>query len=219
MILYECFGLPGGGKTTSSHRANQTLGLPTTQDISTFWRLLSPSKKARIVLDSFLKEKSLWSNIIAFIVANKIIAPKSIIYLLKIPAQKILICRFLKDKSLLLDQWQLQNLWSSILNAHLTEVKHLQPLIAAIYKGISLHIFYYTVEPSEAAERVFERSHGQSRFDVMARHEIANALHDTAKHLETILAAAKSLPLPVTEIDGNDTLETTAERLVHACTR
>ncbi|MGZ2411658.1 dephospho-CoA kinase [Sphingomonas sp. F9_3S_D5_B_2] len=210
--LIELFGLPGCGKSLVAERICSLHDIRSRSDLSTSWQELRRIEKARHLAASFADISS--DAAIAQLVGGERIATKRP---LKRTARLLAKSAWLRAQRgrLLLDQGFLQDLWSILYSADrmAPDAGRIARVISRLYLGTDTHVVFIDVPRRCSAERVAQRTHGDSRLDGLGQTEILARLDRSARIPDAIIEAAGRAGLTVHRVDGTQPFDAVVEQV------
>ena len=215
--FYECFGLPGSGKTTISNEVHKTTKFKSSDEI-----VFKYSGVIRLLSNLYYLFQSLPTEINAYvqvmrtlIIYNRKAGLSSAKYLLKLPAQKRKYTVAAKKSYYFADQLLLQNIWSyfCMVQAKDVRIEDISPLINAIYGGFRPTIVYVQTDEQDTLKRLQGRTHGKSRFEVTGQNDISHKLHNALGVAQKLIKASQYAGMNVVTIHGEGSLGDVLEDL------
>ncbi len=207
---YECFGLPGSGKTTLTNELAERTDIQSVQSLFAEPDVTTRQEKTILYLKALVCEFSLYLHTARLIVLLKLWRNKSsLLNLAKLPVQKYKIAAIKSKEAPLLGQLLLQNLWSAMISAKIecASPAVLSPFIKALFKNIDVAVFYLEIPPEMAAQRIESRPEGGSRFDGSTQDTINEQLQKTIQTTDDIIKATSYAGIPVIHIDATKDID------------
>ena len=204
---YESIGLPGAGKTSFCDLIYKENKLISAQSI---YYPIDKKDKISLMIKSIFSEFMLYARILKLVFKYNLWTKKEALsHLLKLPVQKLRLQQALDGKTYLSDQLFLQNIWSAFVSAKVFKVRpyDLAPLIKALYKDINSKVLFFKISPEISAERIFDRTDGNSRFDGLSKEDILIQLNSLDHLMDNIATAASYAGLEVVSIDAQQEIE------------
>jgi hypothetical protein len=148
-MIVECAGLPGGGKTTICNLVAQPHGK---RGAIRIWEILMNPALF----------KAAWKILLLCCVARPFAIGR-----LKRGAKMVLFLRHYqyRERAILLDQGQIQKIWSILVDAEDYSSKRVQDVMAALKSFAPDCVIWVETPVALAADRVIARTHGKSRYD------------------------------------------------------
>lgn len=203
--LYECFGLPGSGKTTACNAAYKKTKTKAVDALFSDVNTLATSNKVLLTLQSFFYEARTYFYIVRLGLAIR--AWKSAdacSYLFRLPVQKMRMIRNASNSRFLMEQLLLQNLWSALISTECKKVRTelLIPVIKSLYRNVGIVILYYDASVETAIQRIKSRKNGTSRLDHMSDEELRFHIERGSILIRDIIRAASFAGLPIVKINA-----------------
>jgi AAA domain len=186
-VIIECAGLPGGGKTTICNLVMQPHGKR------------GAIRFRDIVVNPALMRAS-WKILLLCYAARPLTFAR-----LKRGAKFIVFLRYYqhRKRAVLLDQGQVQKLWSLLVDARHYPALRLQEVMAALTPFAPDWLVWIETPLDEAVNRLTKRTHGKSRYDRLPEASTRELLSARANLLKTFAREyTKMTKTNFLELDG-----------------
>lgn len=210
--MVELFGPPGAGKTTLAQSAAAGSESITRASLGTAWKRQSRLVKGMFLARTLLDVTSL-AQAMKFVTGARLTRGDSLSRLFRLLIKRHWIRS--QNGPLFLSEGHLQDLWSILYSAGITEPdpRQLAPMIGSLYRGVDVQIVYLELDPQSASARIRARQNGKSRLDRLAHSELLEQLiaHEQLPH--RIAEAARMAGLRVERLDASRPIETNVDQL------
>ncbi|HOO49947.1 MAG TPA: hypothetical protein PLK94_01515 [Alphaproteobacteria bacterium] len=215
--FYECFGLPGSGKTTVCKDIYTRAVLGGVTDIFEA-RPFTFFQKAQLTVYSLFSDFVVYFLLAKLCFDMNIRDREALNYLFRLPVQKLRLKNAVNEKRYLIEQLFLQNIWSAFICAKITEVKPatLSPLIQYFYRDLDGAFLYFDTTPEIVSARIAKRIDGTSRFDGMDARDIEERFRGcgAGSLMDDIATAALFAGLDVYVVDASGSVHLILEKVL-----
>jgi hypothetical protein len=205
----ELFGLPGAGKTALCLALREHLEtrveIFADQQLHGPWRALGALQRKLSLALAILGRPRLSLALIALILRLELWrSARSLVFLTRLPLTRTRLTKLSRVAPMVLDQAMLQDVWSICVSADCIKPTPaiLAPVVAELYRDLSVQVLYLEIDVATAAARVSQRKNGHSRFDGLPRATAALRLAHTVQLSASILESARLAGLEVYQIDA-----------------
>ena len=188
-IVIEFVGSPGAGKTTSCRHFSEmlqqkNLKVCQSQDIKDYILELSLLKKLVLFSETMLLKGRLLFLYPVILALNKAFTLHAVYRYVRLAVFNQALAKMVKTRGIdvvLLDQWVIQELWSATI-FKLEKFDKVLKQLQKFYLETDL-VFYFSINPETASERISGRDTNLSRFDGMSPEKRVEALSKYSNYL------------------------------------
>lgn len=211
-VVVELFGQPGAGKTTLAYSAVTGSESVTRSGLGEAWKRQSRFVKTKFLARTLLDIPSL-AHAVKFVMVARLFQADSLSRLFRLLIKSHWV-RWQRGP-LLLSEGHLQDLWSILYSAGITEPdpRQLAPIIGSLFRGVDVDIVYLEIDPQNAFDRIRARQDGRSRLDRLAHEELLEQLIAREQLPHRLVDAATLAGLRVERLDASLPIETNVGRL------
>jgi hypothetical protein len=211
--LVEFFGLPGSGKSTVTNAIERGPGVHSRHEISKDWRRQSHLRRIGFTLRT-LRDVPLMLAALRLARGARLTRRESYGRLLRLVLTKH--WWIAQPGMLLLDQGALQSIWSILYASGRTSPRpsHIEAFLREFFDGVAAQIVLLDIDDATAAQRIVDRTQGNSRFDELPLTEVESQLASSIALLRTIHDAGRAAGLNIHRMDGSSPVPMLAGQLL-----
>jgi hypothetical protein len=219
--VVEFVGLPGAGKTTVFHPvvsqlAADGISLVTRDEILQQWQKKTWVRKIWQLMPGSQNHFSILIQALELALQVKPRTRQSFSKAGKIFSNLKRIDSTIRHRRyplIVLDQGLLQEIWSVGITGSPPSATQIMPVLTSLSRSRSLAVVHFQIDIETARDRLQSRSSQSSRLDLMQPEAAAALLCGYAPYLQDILDCARSLNIPILQIDGSLPVEAKAETI------
>ncbi len=200
---YECFGLPGAGKSTFTKSVVSELGYKNFHDCY-HAAYSDAATRVKGFVHAAIYDFHLYVKILFFICRFGLWGGHTK-NLLKIPYRRQAFKKFDLQKNIISEQLFLQDIWSCLLDCtagNKIKPHQLSPLLCSVFKDLKTSVVYVKAHEGCVAERIKMREDGFSRFDNRATEDVVASLKHVTNMTDVLVKSACLAGVDVIELDG-----------------
>ncbi|TRO10079.1 hypothetical protein EQ836_23280 [Ectopseudomonas mendocina] len=190
--IIEFFGLPGAGKSTVcsgwlERGGSARFDVFSRGDLFLWWKKIGLFTKLKVFFSFSLRAPTI-AKLIFTLDKKSISSGKKIIWIFWFSSKLDHYISTTDGDLYVFDQLYLQDVWSILVDNPAEKGEWVHKILEALLVRMPIYYeaFYFSVEPSIAASRVYSRTRGTSRFDAMQLDEIRSSFHRHASLFDLI---------------------------------
>ena len=220
--VLEFFGLPGAGKTTvlnclQHQLKNKNIRFVSNEDIHVWLVSKSLMFKIRLLIKYLAYSLSVYAQFIAEAGFRHFFKPPFLRRTTDFISSSLYLKEYLsrhKYDICLLDQWGLQFIWSAWIGLKQPEKRFLICAIKKMQQKYPRTYVYYETSAQIAADRITQRTHGNSRFENLNTATVKKMMTSGQKLFNNILEAAEKANTDILILNAQNTPEENASMII-----